>query len=95
MRRIGVAFTEPRGPTRRRAEYGIFAMEEAYGVKLDPPPLYVRYQGYREVREDGEAQVGLAGADNSGARMAAHQQPIINFDSMHFGEVRWFKGEER
>ncbi|NIT79562.1 MAG: hypothetical protein GWN58_32925 [Anaerolineae bacterium] len=59
MERIGIARGRPKGPTNRRDEYGIYAMTEAYGRPVDPPKLYLKYEGYREQRPDGEAQVGL------------------------------------
>lgn len=68
FRRIGLA-VEPllsknpyyagKCPTRQY-EYGIYLCEEAYGVRLDPPALSVVYEGYRELRSDGEARVGIA-----------------------------------
>jgi hypothetical protein len=75
MERIGVALRRPRGPTNRRDEYGIYAMTEAYGRPVDPPKLYLKYEGYREQRADGEAQVGLPLAGPG----AAHLQPLIDF----------------
>jgi len=75
VKRIGIARTRPRGPTNRRDEYGIYAMTEAYGRPVDPPNLYIKYEGYREQREDGEAQVGLPGAGPN----AAHLQPLLKF----------------
>lgn len=59
MERIGIARARPKGPTNRRDEYGIYAMTEAYGRPVDPPKLYLKYEGYREQRPEGEAQVGL------------------------------------
>jgi hypothetical protein len=59
MERIGIARARPKGPTNRQDEYGIYAMTEAYGRPVDPPKLYLKYEGYREQREDGEVQVGI------------------------------------
>lgn len=75
MKRIGIAFTTPRGPTNRRDEYGLYDSGTC------------RYEGYRETRPDGEAMVGLPLAGPN----AAHLQPSIPFVESHFAEVRWFK----
>lgn len=46
MKRIGVAYGQPTGKTRRQPQYGVFQTE--YGV-------YARYEGYLE----GNWMVGL------------------------------------
>jgi hypothetical protein len=79
LKRIGVAFAKPRGPTHRRDEYGLYAFEGSQ-------PQYAKYEGYREMRADGEAQVGLPFAGPG----AVHLQPLIDFDRSHFDEVRIF-----
>jgi hypothetical protein len=85
FKRVGIALTEPRGPTGRRDEYGIFRLSEAYGHKIDPPALYVRYEGYREQREDGEAMVGLPlGGPNW------RPQPLRDFHPGAYEIVRFF-----
>jgi hypothetical protein len=71
MERIGIAISRPRGPTRRQAEYGIYVILEAYGIKIDSPTLYAKYEGYRE----GDKQVGLPGAGPN----ASHLQPLVEF----------------
>ena len=76
MKRIGMALSAPRGPTQRRSQYGI------YDSGL------CQYEGYRELCEDGEAQVGLP---LSGPN-AAHLQPCIAFNEAHYDEIRWFEG---
>lgn len=75
FKRVGVAIGRPKGPTNRRDEYGIYAMVRAYGRPVDPPALYIKYEGYRERREDGEIQVGLPLA----GPLAVHTQPLIEF----------------
>lgn len=74
MKRIGVAFSPPWGPTQRRFEYGIYEDGTC------------RYEGYRETRPDGEAMVGLP---LSGPN-AAHMQPVMPFVETHYAEVRYF-----
>ena len=76
MKRIGMALSSPRGTTQRRDQYGIYDS----GV--------CQYEGYREQRQDGEAQVGLP----LGGPGAAHLQPYITFVESNFSEVRWFEG---
>ena len=86
-KRVGVAFGKPRGPTHRRDEYGIYESSGmAYGAPV-PKHLYVKYEGYREQRAGGEAQVGLS-LGGPGWRA----QSMIDFKPEHFGEVRFFDG---
>ena len=86
-KRVGVAFTKPRGPTQRRDEYGIYESSGmAYGVPV-PKSLYTQYEGYREQRAGGEAQVGTA----LGGR--GWSPPIkTEFVPSHFAEIRFFDG---
>jgi len=84
-KRVGVAFTKPHGPSHRRDEYGIYESSGmAYGVEV-PKSLYTQYEGYREQRAGGEAQVGLP---LGGPRWSP--QPMTEFKPSHFGEVRFF-----
>lgn len=76
MKRIGMALSAPRGTTQRRDQYGIYDSGMC------------QYEGYREQRQDGEAQVGLP----LGGPGAAHLQPYITFVESNYEEVRWFEG---
>jgi len=75
MERIGMALARPKGDTQRQDEYGIYVVLEAYGVTIDNPTLYIKYEGYREQRKDGEAMVGLPLAGQN----ADHLQPFVRF----------------
>lgn len=85
-KRIGVAFTKPEGPTRRRREYGIYqSADTAYGVPVHRK-LYAKYEGYREQRPDGEASVGLPlGGPNW------RPEPMIDFYEADYAEIRFFE----
>jgi len=83
--RVGVAFSKPRGKTQRREQYGIWRSSGMpYGIKT-APKLYAQYEGYREQRADGEAQVGLP-LGGPGWR----PQPMTDFVPSHYAEVRFF-----
>lgn len=82
MERIGVAFSKEQGPTKKRGEYGIWKGESG--------GLYARYEGYREQREGGEAQVGLPLAGPN----SVHTQVLLKFREEDFAEVRFFTDEE-
>jgi hypothetical protein len=79
--RIGVALTKKRGPTQRQDEFQMIIDEEF------PDHVLVRFCGFREQREDGEAMVGLASAGPN----AWWNQPMIDFKPGDFVEVRRFK----
>jgi len=83
--RVGVAFGEPRGPSRRRDEYEILELSSAYGVSLEPPARYARYVGYREDSPAGEVWVGLP---LSGPTRV--YRPLLDFKPGMFAEVRFF-----
>lgn len=85
FKRVGVAFTAPRGPNNHRDEYSILELAEAYGRKLGPPARYVRYVGYREHGPTGEVMVGLP----LGGR-GWRPQPLMSFIADHYTEVRIF-----
>ena len=69
MERIGIAISRPHNG--RQSVYGIYAVLEAYGIKIENPRLRLRYEGYIE----GDTQVGLPSAGPN----ASHMQPFIDF----------------
>lgn len=77
MRRVGIAFTKAQD-TGRRNEYGIYRSKGG--------SLYAQYEGYREPRPDGEAQVGLPLAGPN----ASWRQPAIDFHEKDFATVTFF-----
>lgn len=79
-KRVGVAFTKPRGPTLRREQYGLFLLPDWTEGKL-----YAQYEGYRETRPDGEAIVGLP-SGGPGWR----EEPTVEFRPRDFDVVRMF-----
>jgi len=81
MKRVGIAFTKAQS-TGRRNEYGIYRTE--FGT------LYAKYEGYREPRADGEAQVGLPLAGPN----ASWAQPAIDFHERDFEKVTFFTPEQ-
>lgn len=83
-KRVGIAFTNPRGASGRRDEYGIYESPSRDAFGPLEPKLYAQYEGYRE----GDRMVGLPLAGPN----AAHSQPKIDFVRSHFGEVRFFDG---
>jgi len=86
-KRVGVAFSKPRGVTNRRDEYGIYESSgKAYGMDV-PKRLYTKYEGYREHTPKGEVQTGLA-LGGPGWRAESY----LDFKPEHFGEVRFFDG---
>lgn len=90
--RVGVAFGKPHGASQRRDEYGIYESPAvSYGVPVPPEErrLYAKYEGYREQRVGGEAQVGLP---LGGPHWSP--QPMIDFVPEHFGTVRFFDGRQ-
>jgi hypothetical protein len=88
-KRVGIAFSKPLGLTQRRDEYGIYESPgTSYGQPV-PKSLYAKYEGFREQRNGGEVQVGLA---SGGSRWSP--QPMIGFDPAHFDEVKFFEGSK-
>lgn len=77
-KRIGIAFSKPRGKNQRRDQCGVYDNGTA------------RYEGHRYQAADGEVQVGLP----LGGRGAAHTQTPFQFDATHFGEVTYFKAKD-
>ena len=82
--RVGVAITRP-SAAGRQDTYGVYAMTEAYGRPIEPPALYVKYEGYKK----GDTQVGLPLAGPN----AAHLQPLLDFApaSPTWATVRFFR----
>jgi len=79
MKRVGIAFSHPRGETQRRDEYGIYRGEAG--------SLFAKYAGYREQSPTGEVWVGLPLAGPN----ACWRQPYIDFYPGGFKDVRFFK----
>ena len=91
FQRIGLAVCRPLSYNRwydgpnpdRRYEYGIYALRSAYGQTIDPPALYVRYEGYRE----GPLRVGLPLAGVH----ASWNQPLREFNPRVYDTVTFFE----
>ncbi len=79
MKRVGWAITAARGSNEQRSEYGLYRI--GAGEKV-----YVRYEGRRYRRADGVVQEGLPLA----GPMAAHCQPLMDFNPAHYETVRFF-----
>jgi len=84
---VGTAFTRPCVVTGRRDEFAIYRVDEAYGIPLNPAPLYVQYKGYRQ---EGW-MVGLP----LGGPGAAHTWPPHEFVPGGFEEVVVFNPPRR
>lgn len=80
FKRIGVAFTQPRGADQHKNQYGI--LRSPHGG------LYARFEGHRKTEADGtETQVGLPLA----GVMASWRQPLIEFYPNDYATVRFFE----
>jgi len=73
--RVGIAWTAPRGPSKRQGEYGIYR-------RPGSTELSARYEGHRE----GDWRTGLP----SRGPNAYHMQVRIPFEPSHFVETRFF-----